>query len=66
MFHERQDLRRRPSVMNVGVRQSERIKPARLVRSENLRDGATAVVADQINLFDPKCVQDFGDGAISE
>ncbi len=49
--------------MDVAIGQDQRPQPVRIMRGENLRDGAAAVVADQIDLVDAQRIDDLGDHA---
>ncbi len=61
MLHQRQHLWRRPAVMDVAIGQHQRSQPFRVMRGEDLRNGAAAVIGDQIDLVDAERVQHLGD-----
>ena len=47
--------------MDVAIGQDQRRQPVRMAGRKNLRDGAAAVIGDQIDLVDAKRVQHLGD-----
>src|SRR5215831_2936342 len=63
VLNDRQDLRWWPSIMNVAVGQDEGSQTRRVMGSEDLRDGAAAVVADQVDLLNPQRVKDLANHA---
>ena len=60
-FDERESLRRRPAIMDVAIRQDQRCQPVGIMRGENLRDRAAAIVGDEIGLLDSERVHELGE-----